>query len=89
MASDITFFHPYNSWFESDGTLVIGASRYTDDWHETGVRRFASSDPDYEMWCHLAKRYQEKEQVRDFISSEQLPAIREQYERERAAAREV
>ena len=89
MASDITFYHPYNSWFEPDGTLVMGASRYTDDLHDTGVRRFAPGDPDYEMWCHLAKRYQQNGQVRDFIYSEQLPAIREQYERDRAATREV
>ena len=63
----------------ADGTLLVGVSRYTDDWHETGVRRFTQSDPDYEIWCELAKRYQQNEQVRDFISSEELPAIREQY----------
>jgi len=79
MQTDVTFFHPGSSWFEADGTLVMGVSRYSSSWRESGVDRFAPDHPDYRMWCSFANAFKASPPSIPFISSEQLDAIREEW----------
>jgi hypothetical protein len=88
MPNDVTFYHPGNSWFENDGTLVMGVSTYDDQWHSTGVRHFRPDDPDYEMWCCFTQSLKASPPSIPFVSGEQLEAIREEFRRERARSSE-
>ena len=88
MPNEVTFYHPGNSWFENDGTLVMGVSNYDDESHSSGVQRFRPDDPDYEMWCSFAESFKAKPRSIPFVSSEQLEAIREEFKRERAKSLE-
>jgi hypothetical protein len=95
MATETTFYHPGNSWFEPDGTLAVCVSRFIGSppsstaRYGTGVCHFVRDDPDYPLWCHLAERFKKNPPSTPFVSSDELPVIREKFALEGAATHEV
>lgn len=87
-AESITFYWPGMSAFADDGALVMRATGTEGDCRWTGEHRVPHNDPDYRMWCRFAEAFRVSPPLLPFVSSEQLPAIRAEFQRENPDATE-
>jgi hypothetical protein len=76
----ITFYYPGASSVQSDGSIMMRATGWEGDEHWTGAHRVKADAPDFAFWQWLISQKQRWVGLR-FVSSEDLPKIREEYER--------
>ena len=82
----VTFFWPAMSSFADDGALIMRATGYEADCHWTGQHRVAPDNPDFALWCLFREAFHASPPLLPFVSNLQLPAIREEWQREQACS---
>ena len=75
-----TFYYAGMSSLQPDGALLMRVTGWEGGTHWSGQQRFLPDDPDLKFWLALGDRMRaHPDTVSDFVSEEQLPALREQF----------
>jgi hypothetical protein len=76
----ITFYYPGVFQVQPDGSIFMRATGWEGDEHWTGQHKVKADAPDFRFWQWVVSQRQRWTSLQ-FISSDDLPKIRDEYER--------